>query len=175
MSGRRDRSKEPASGADPAGPEGGSCAYPKAGLCNGTALRKATRRVSQLYDCVLAPIGLKATQRSLLVHIARAGTPTMGELSATLVLDRSALGHNLRPLERDGLVELVADGKDRRSRRVVLTPLGRAKLDASMVLWGQAQARFEAVFGEAEAATLRAALERIASPEFAAAFEQQAR
>ncbi|MEP9365767.1 MarR family winged helix-turn-helix transcriptional regulator [Xanthobacter sp. VNH20] len=166
MAGHKDLSAETQRAPDttPAG------AYPNAGRCNGTALRKAMRRVSQLYDSVLAPCGLKSTQRSLLIHIARAGTPTMGELSAALVLDRSALGHNLKPLERDGLVALVPDVQDKRSRRVVLTPLGKAKLDASMALWAQAQARFEAVFGHDEAAALRASLERIASPEFAEAF-----
>src|ERR1700758_603334 len=73
-------------------------------VCNGTALRKATRRVSQLYDAVLSPCGLRSTQRSILIHIARTGTPTMGDLAAALVLDRSALAHNLKPLERDGFV-----------------------------------------------------------------------
>ena len=80
-----------------------------AALCNNSALRKATRRVSQLYDAVLAPSGLRSTQMAILTHIDRAGTPAMGELAAALVLDRSALGHNLKPLERDGLVELVAN------------------------------------------------------------------
>src|SRR5260370_42379930 len=66
---------------------------PAANLCNGTALRKATRRVSQLYDAVLAPSGLRSTQRSILIHIARAGMPTMGDVAAAFVLDRSALAH----------------------------------------------------------------------------------
>src|SRR5579859_3365772 len=96
------------------------------GICNGTALRKATRRVSQLYDAALAPIGLRATQRSLLIHIARAGTPGMGDLAADLVLDRSALAHNLKPLERDGLVAVFVDPEDKRGRLVTLTPAGRA-------------------------------------------------
>jgi len=143
----------------------------EAGICNGTALRKATRRVSQLYDTVLAPAGLRGTQRSLMMHIARAGNPTMGELAAALVLDRSALAHNLKPLERDGFVAVVADPDDRRSRRVELTALGWAKLDQSQALWADAQRRFEACFGSAEASALRAALATIASPEFALAFE----
>jgi DNA-binding MarR family transcriptional regulator len=146
-------------------------AIPEAGLCNGTALRKATRRVSQLYDSVLAPSGLRSTQRSLLVHIARAGTPTMGELAAALVLDRSALAHNLKPLERDGLVEILVDPQDKRSRLVGLTALGETKLDESMALWRDAQHRFEAAFGPDEAGALRAVLDVIASPEFTRAFE----
>ena len=86
------------------------------GRCNNTALRKATRRVSQLYDSVLAPTGLRSTQRSILLNIARFGSPTMGQLAASLVLDRSALGHNLRPLEREGFIVLDVDPDDKRSR-----------------------------------------------------------
>jgi DNA-binding MarR family transcriptional regulator len=144
---------------------------PEAGICNGTALRKATRRVSQLYDAVLAPSGLRGTQRSILVHIARGDTPTMGALAAALVLDRSALAHNLKPLERDGLVAILVDPADKRSRLVALTALGTAKLQESMGLWREAQRRFETAFGSDEAGALRAALATIASPEFTRAFE----
>jgi len=144
---------------------------PKAGRCNCTALRKATRRVSQLYDVVLAPTGLRSTQRSMLIYIARAEDPTVGELAASLALDRSALTHNLKPLERDGFVQVVADQNDKRARRVMLTDAGRKKLAESMVLWEQAQQCFETVFGEKKAETLRALLEFIASTGFAQAFQ----
>jgi len=50
-------------------------------LCNCTALRKATRRVSQLYDSALEPCGLRTTQRAILNQIARSGTPPIGELA----------------------------------------------------------------------------------------------
>ena len=60
-------------------------------ICNGAALRKATRRVSQLYDTVLAPCGLKVSQHSILVHIARAGTPSMTDLARAMVLDLSLI------------------------------------------------------------------------------------
>ena len=136
------------------------------GRCNVTALRKATRHVSQLYDEMLAPSGLRATQRAILVYIARGGSPAMGELAAALVLDRTALNHNLKPLERDGLVAVTVDPSDRRSKRVQLTRRGEAKLAESQVAWRQAQARFEAAFGTKEAAHLRETLELIASLEF---------
>jgi DNA-binding MarR family transcriptional regulator len=140
-------------------------------VCNGTALRKATRRVSQLYDAVLAPCGLRSTQRSILIHIARAGTPTMGDLAAALVLDRSALAHNLKPLERDGFVAVVVDPADKRNRLVTLTAMGTAKLEESQLLWLQAQHRFEAAFGAGEASALRQSLAVIASAPFAKAFQ----
>lgn len=142
------------------------------GVCNGAALRKATRRVSQLYDAVLAPCGLRVSQRSILVHIERAGTPTMTELAHALVLDRSALAHNLKPLERDGYVVQVRDELDGRSRRVDLTPLGKRKLAESNRLWQVAQDRFESTYGVERAAALRSALADIFSDEFAEAFNQ---
>jgi DNA-binding MarR family transcriptional regulator len=139
-------------------------------VCNGAALRKATRRLSQLYDMVLAPSGLSASQRSVLVHIERAGSPTMTELAYAMVLDRSALARNIKPLERDGYLVQRPDNEDGRSRRVELTPAGRAKLNESNRLWRNAQNRFEEVYGEQRAAALRVALAEIYSDEFAEAF-----
>jgi DNA-binding MarR family transcriptional regulator len=139
-------------------------------LCNCTALRKATRRVSQLYDSALEPCGLRTTQRAILNHIARAGTPPLGELAEALVMDRGALTHNLKPLERDGLVDISVDPDDRRNRLVGLTAAGRAKLAESEPLWKRAQQRFEAGFGAAKSASLRKALEYLVSEDFVAAF-----
>jgi DNA-binding MarR family transcriptional regulator len=135
--------------------------------CSATAMRKATRRMTQLYDDALAPAGLRSTQYAILEELDRQADapPTMGELAEALVLDRSALGHNLRPLERDGLVTLVAGDNDRRRRRVVLTEPGRAKFAQARQAWKLAQNRFNEVFGESAAAKLRATLLRIARDE----------
>ena len=141
-------------------------------LCNGAALRKATRRLSQLYDRVLAPCGLSAAQRSILVHINRARNPTMTELAYAMVLDRSALARNIKPLERDGFLVQSPDDADGRSRRVELTPAGHAKLTESNRLWQKAQKRFEDVYGAERAEALRIALSEIYSDEFAVAFGQ---
>ncbi|WP_338696510.1 MarR family transcriptional regulator [Bradyrhizobium sp. 26S5] len=134
--------------------------------CNLTALRKATRRVSQLYDSILATSGLRGTQRAILVYVRRSGSPTMGELAAALVLDRTALNHNLKPLERDGLLTITVDNNDRRSRLVRLTKRGEARLDESQAAWREAQDRFETAFGAKQAADLRQALELVAALEF---------
>jgi DNA-binding MarR family transcriptional regulator len=139
--------------------------------CNNVALRKATRRVSQLYDSLLAPTGLRSTQRSILLTIARFGSPTISQLAAFLVLDRSALGHNLKPLERDGLIVLDVDPDDRRSRLAKLTKKGESKLRETTALWDIAQARFENRFGVEKARRLREALALIAAEEFDEAFE----
>jgi DNA-binding MarR family transcriptional regulator len=134
------------------------------GRCNCVALRKASRRLSQFYDSVLAPSGLKSTQFAMLTEIDRRAhaPPTIRELSEALVMDQSTIGQNLRPLEREGLIALVQDEADRRSRRVTLTKAGRGCIAVALPLWSAAQARFENGFGQRAAAELRTVLGTIA-------------
>jgi DNA-binding MarR family transcriptional regulator len=77
-------------------------------------------------------------------------------------MDRSTLGQNLRPLESDEIITLLADPKDRRNRLVALTKLGIAKLNEAAKYWRIAQNRFEATVGEQEAADIRSVLLAIA-------------
>jgi DNA-binding MarR family transcriptional regulator len=134
------------------------------GVCNCGALRKASRRVSQMYDTALAPAGLKSTQLAILTAIGHRAhdPPTMRELADALVMDRSTLGQNLGPLERDQLVALAPSVADRRRKLVVLTDEGRAKCAQAVSLWRVAQERFERTLGRTEAASLRRVLFSIA-------------
>jgi DNA-binding MarR family transcriptional regulator len=134
--------------------------------CNATALRRAMRRISLLYDASIAPCGLKTTQRSILASICRAGLPTLGELADDLVLRPSALSHNIAPLERDGLVTVRSDPLNKRIRLVRLTPKGLEKLKESTVLWRVAQDRFEDAFGAERAEQLRTVLNGIGKMNF---------
>lgn len=95
----------------------------------------------------------------------------MGELAASLVLDRSALGHNLKPLEREGFIVLDVDPDDKRNRLARLTKKGESKLRETAALWQVAQERFENKFGIARAEALRKALAVIAAAEFDGVFE----
>jgi DNA-binding MarR family transcriptional regulator len=131
-------------------------------LCHATSLRKATRRISQLYDAVLAPCGLRSTQRSILMQVARNQAPAVTELATILVIDRSALAQNLKPLEREGLISVDVDPEDKRSRRIRLTQLGLDKLLESQALWEQAQQCFENSLGQQQACELRELLARVA-------------
>ena len=142
-----------------------SCTPPR-GACNCGTLRKASRRMSQLYDLALAPSGLKCTQFGILAEIERAGRAsplTLCELAAAMVMDRSTLGHNLRPLQRDRLVAMRPDSADRRRRLLVLTPKGQAACREARALWRDAERRFERAFGKRPAARLRAVLHTIAT------------
>jgi DNA-binding MarR family transcriptional regulator len=133
--------------------------------CTCGSLRKASRRISQFYDTALAPVGIKSTQYSILSEVARGsleGPVTMCELATAMVMDRSTLGHNLKPLERDDLVVLRLSSEDRRKRHVELTKKGKSTLEKSRRLWQHAEGRFEKIFGKEPAAELRAVLLSIA-------------
>lgn len=134
---------------------------PETGLCNCQALRKAARRATALYDAAMAPFGLRISQYALLHRLRRSGGMSVQALAAELVLDRTTLGRNLRPLERDGLVASEPDPADRRVRRLVVTEKGADLARAAAPAWHDAQARFEAGFGAAESMALRRALGRL--------------
>lgn len=138
--------------------------------CNSSAMRRAARHLGQLYDDAMGDTGLKGTQFSLLSQIKLSGEPTVKALAKSMVMDISALGHTLKPLIRDGLVELVPSTTDRRVKHVLLTAEGAAKQEELTQRWQVAQARFEAVFGEARAKELRSILDFIGSEEFGKAY-----
>jgi DNA-binding MarR family transcriptional regulator len=150
---------------EPAKPRRSAAPAPGA-ACTCGSLRKASRRISQFYDTALAPAGIKSTQFSILSEVEHgsiAGPVTMCELASAMVMDRSTLGHNLRPLERDELVVLRQARHDRRKRYVELTSKGRSLLPRAWRLWRRAETRFERVFGKDPAAELRAVLLNIAN------------
>lgn len=108
-------------------------------------LRKAARAVTQLYDAVLRPSGLRVTQFSVLAVLARTGALTQSRLAQATVTDRTTLTRNLRLLEAKGLIR-VARGADRREREVGLTEPGRKALAKAYPLWREAQARMASHF-----------------------------
>ena len=140
--------------------------------CTNSAIRRAARQVGQLYDDAMGETGLKGTQFSLMTQIRYDKQPALKALAETMRMDLSALGHTLKPLIRDGLVELKTDPTDRRVKRVRLTALGEEKQDALTERWRVAQSRFDAVFGTEKSREIRRVLAFISSPEFAKAFKQ---
>ncbi len=103
--------------------------------------RKAARAVTQLYDATLEPSGLRATQFSLLTVLQIRRSVTISRLAREMVTDRTTLTRNLKPLEKRGLVTVVAGDKDRRTREVALTARGRKALATALPLWREAQSR----------------------------------
>jgi DNA-binding MarR family transcriptional regulator len=136
--------------------------------CNCLAVRQAARHVTQFYDQLFVPVGLRATQFAILSRLRRQGPMTINVLAKLLVMDRTTLGRNILPLQRDGLIEIVASATDRRRRELRLTETGLARYAAALECWSQAQLRFETVFGGERAAALRALLRDVVATDFAA-------
>ena len=125
-------------------------------------IRKAARAVTQLYDATLEPSGLRATQFALLMVLHGMGAATMTRLSSEMVMDRTTLTRNLRPLEKRGLVEATV-GADRRTREIRLTTAGREALATALPLWRRAQAGVVGGLGKSHWDRLLPALAAVAA------------
>ena len=120
--------------------------------------QRAARALARRYDAALRPVGLTNGQFSLLMSLNRPEPPAMGAVAALLGMDRTTLTAMLKALERRRLVKVAPDAADRRSRRLVLTEAGRAKLAAAMPAWEAAQQETAARLGEGDPERLRADL-----------------
>lgn len=121
--------------------------------CTCANLRKAARIVTQAYDAALQPTGLKSTQFILLANLTEQDDMPLSQLAEALVMDRTTLTRNLKPLIRQGLVR-IAQEADLRVRRVSLTDAGRAAVIAARPEWEAMQRRIEERLGGARWAGL---------------------
>jgi DNA-binding MarR family transcriptional regulator len=126
-------------------------------------VRQAARHITQYYDQFLAASRLRTTQFSILAKLRRLGPMTINALAADMVIDRTTLGRNILPLERDGLIAIEKGRRDRRSETLRLTESGAARLRAAATEWDQAQKQFEVAFGTERTADLRALLQAVAA------------
>jgi len=129
--------------------------------CNCLAVRQAARYVTQLYDRHLAQSGLRTSQYGILAKLKRRGPMTINELAAELVIDRTTLGRNIRPLERDGLIAITPGRTDRRVKELRLTAAGDERFEETRQAWVEAQRRFETGFGPERSAQLRRLLQAL--------------
>lgn len=126
--------------------------------CNCMSLRRAARGVSNFYDAMLSPSGLRATQYSILAVLDELGAVSINDLADRLDLDRTTTGKNMRPLTLARLIRIRPSPTDGRSRVVQLTHRGAATLRAARPLWRQAQQEFESANGERFSRNLRQTL-----------------
>jgi DNA-binding MarR family transcriptional regulator len=127
---------------------------PDLGPCICSQVRKLARKLSSLYDTVLAPEKLTITQYALLANIARAGPLRHTVLAKRVGMERTTLTRNLCPLTQGKLVAATA-GLDRRQRLLQLTTAGRRKLIRCLPLWEEAQHRFLSHIGSEPMQDLR--------------------
>ena len=133
---------------------------PPAG-CSCLRLRKAARRVSQIYDLYLKPYDLSVTQYSLLGHVRALDGINIGALAQALVMDPTTLTRNLKPLERRKLLVLVPDVNDKRSRNLHLTDAGREIYAKSRVGWEAAQNKIAVALGDKGQSQLTSSIDHL--------------
>jgi len=121
-------------------------------------VQRAARALARRFDEALRPVDLTSGQFSLLMSLNRPEPPTIGSVAALLAMDRTTLTANLKPLERRGLVKVAVDKEDRRSRRLAVTPPGRALLKRAYPLWKAAHVEVEFRIRHGSADDLRSAL-----------------
>lgn len=112
---------------------------PEGEACIAFSLRGAARRITAFYDARLAPAGLTIAQFSVLAHAVGRPPPSVAALAERLSLDPSTLSRTLKPLEDQGLLDIVPDPDNRRMRRVRLSEAGKAKLREAGQFWMAAQ------------------------------------
>jgi DNA-binding MarR family transcriptional regulator len=117
--------------------------------CPGSRIRQASRLLSRVYNESLRPLGIQASQLSVLVAVALFGEKgaTIGELAKALVMDRTTLTRNVQPLERAGLLRVARAPNDARSRVMFLSLAGERMIESAFPLWELAQQRIRHVLG----------------------------
>jgi DNA-binding MarR family transcriptional regulator len=122
-------------------------------------LRKAARRVSQIYDRHLEPTGLTITQFGVLACLFGGDRMAIGPLAEQLCMDPTTLTRNLQPLHREGLVVIEPDRRDRRVRWVSLSDAGRRACEQARPHWREAQNHVRKLVGDDETARLHDTLD----------------
>ncbi len=132
--------------------------------CTCLRMRRATRRVTQLYDHALQPTGLTVNQFGLLgyLHGASSAPPrasSIGTIAEWLGMDPTTLNRNLKPLLAKGMVKNVTDPDDGRVRIVRITEKGLRALREALPRWRGAQADVEKAIGAKSIAELNTLLD----------------
>src|SRR5262249_24796717 len=99
--------------------------------------------------------------------LKRLGPMTINALAKEMVMDRTTLGRNVLPLERDGMIKIEASATDGRAKVLHLTKNGEKRLQAGREAWEQAQRRFDSRFGAKRAADFRAMLHAVVASDLA--------
>jgi DNA-binding MarR family transcriptional regulator len=129
--------------------------------CLCLATQRAARALARRFDAALRPFGLTNGQFSLLVALNRPEPPPIGRLAPFLAMDASTLTAAVKPLARRGLLRVIPDTEDRRSRRVQITAEGVALLGQAIPVWRATHAVLDAEIGESTADALRQGLAQL--------------
>lgn len=114
--------------------------------CACASFRRASRVLTQHYDTALRPLGLRATQFTLLQALSLAGEVSQGMLGEILAIDSTTLTRTLAIMERRGWIA-SRSGEDRRERRISLSEAGRVEFKRAVPHWEKVQQELRAQLG----------------------------
>ena len=114
--------------------------------CLCASFRRTARALTQMYEEALRPLGLRATQWTILQALTRAGDVSQGRLGEMLAMDSTSLTRTLAIMRRADWVS-EQRGEDRRERRIRLSPAGEAKLKRATPVWEKVQSRLRRKLG----------------------------
>jgi DNA-binding MarR family transcriptional regulator len=118
-------------------------------------LQRAARALARRFDDAFRPLGLTSGQYSMMMALNSPEPPSIGQVASVLAMDRTTLTAALKPLQRRALVAVMVDADDRRSRRLKLTPAGRALLARAVPVWRRTHAEIDRLLPRAGADRLR--------------------
>jgi DNA-binding MarR family transcriptional regulator len=113
------------------------------------SFRRTARALTQIYEEALRPLGLRATQLTILQVLARAGEVSQGQLGAMLAMDSTSLTRTLAIMKRADWIS-EQRGEDRRERRIRLSSAGKSKLRRALPVWKKVQSRLRRKLGQQE-------------------------
>jgi DNA-binding MarR family transcriptional regulator len=131
------------------------------GSCASFNFRRTARAVTRLYDKAFKSFGIRSTQFTILVGVAKTQPTSISALADLLVIDRTTLTRSLRLLKQQGLLS-VSNRSTKRQRFLTLTGEGERILAESLPAWREAQERFVQTLGAEYWTEFRAELEKIA-------------
>ncbi len=117
--------------------------------------QRAARALARRFDRAFRHLGINNGQFSLLMSLNRPEPPAMSPVAELLAMDRTTLTAVLKPLTRRGLVEIVAGEKDRREKRLKLTPAGLTLLAEATPIWISEHAQVETKLPQGDGDRLR--------------------
>ena len=124
----------------------GDIAAAAASACLATRVRQLSRIVTRVYDDAMRPLGITASQYTLLAQLASRDGITAVEIGHELDIEKSTLSRNLKRLLALGHLTMDPPA-GRRGRGLHLTPKGQAVLKEAYPIWQDAQRRATAVMG----------------------------
>jgi DNA-binding MarR family transcriptional regulator len=131
------------------------------GYCASLNFRRTARAVTRLYDLAFQGTGIRSTQFTILIAVAKAQPVSIGTLGEILVIDSTTLTRSLAKLQKQGLLT-ISKRAERRQRFVNLTDAGVKALEDSLPGWRAAQERFVKSVGADFWLGFRSELERLA-------------